>query len=95
LAVTGCGGAATSTPSPTPDDSVFLSSWHSRWANASDAAALRVAHGICDAYKAGTTFAGEVQYLITTGPAGMTGGDAGFMIGAATSSYCPEYNSRH
>jgi hypothetical protein len=74
---------------------VFLASWHTRWPGATDDAAIRVAKGVCDAYKAGTTFAGEVQYLLTTGPANLTAGDAGAMIGYATSSYCPEYNNRH
>jgi hypothetical protein len=77
---------------------VFLSTWREKFPNtATDAAgektATQIAHGVCDAYKAGTTFAGEVSYLQAMG---MTdAGLAGWVIGAATSSYCPEYNNRH
>jgi hypothetical protein len=74
---------------------VFLASWHQRWPGAKDDAAVAFAHDICDAYKAGTTFAGEVQWLIANGSGNVTAGDAGAMIGYATSSYCPEYNQRH
>lgn len=96
LALSGCGGAAASSPSPTVDmDKVFLSSWHDRWPTAKDDAAVGLGHDICNAYKAGTSFAGEVQWLIANGSGNVTGGDAGYMIGAATSSYCPEYKDLH
>lgn len=54
---------------------------------------MRVAKDICDAYGAGTSFTGEVDYLMTVGK--VSASDAGFMIGSATSSSWPEFNNRH
>ena len=58
------------------------------------AKAPAMGHSICDDFKAGTGFAAEVTYLRTLAPA-LTAGDAGYLIGAATSNYCPEYQNRH
>jgi hypothetical protein len=93
LCLTGCGGGSAAAPTPTPDEAIFLSTWHERFPGAADKDAIAVAKDICAAYKAGTSFAGEVQYLMTVGH--VSAADAGAMIGEATSTYCPEYNSRH
>jgi hypothetical protein len=94
LGLTGCGGAAQAGPTADPAP-VFLSVWHTRFPAASDKDAIAVAHSICDAYKAGTSFADEVRWLVINGGPTISGGDAGAMIGYAVGSYCPEYSNRH
>jgi len=92
LLLTGC--AVTPAAPAVDHDAVFLSVWHETFPNGDSEKAKSVAHGVCDAYKAGTTFAGEVTYLMALAPS-LTGRQAGQIIGASTASYCPEFNDRH
>jgi hypothetical protein len=89
--LTGCAA----TPAPAVDhDAIFLAAWHETFPNGGDDNAKFIAHGVCDAYKAGTTFTEEVAYLMALAPS-LTGRQAGQIIGYATASYCPEFNNRH
>jgi hypothetical protein len=90
--LTGC--TATPAPSPTPDDSIFLSQYRERFPDGTDAGGIRIGKSICDDYRAGTTFAGEVAYIMAQNSA-ITAANAGFLIGASTATYCPEFNNRH
>jgi hypothetical protein len=103
--LTACGGPTAPTgPTQAEKTAVYLAAEHNRYpgmvgetpndtAN-NDAAAVSVGRSVCDAYAAGTTFDGEVSYLMAAMP-NMTAGDAGFLIGNATSTFCPQYNGRH
>jgi hypothetical protein len=93
LLLTGC--AAQAAPAaPTPDNSIFLTQYRERFPGGTDEAGIRIGHAVCDAYKAGTTFAGEVAYIQSQNPA-ISAADAGYLIGASTAAYCPEFNNRH
>lgn len=94
LLLTGCAAQAAPAPAPTPDNSVFLTQYRTRFPGGTDDAGVRIGHYICDDYKAGTSFQDEVTYLMSKNSA-FTAGDAGFLIGASTSAYCPEFNNRH
>ena len=88
-------GCAAPTPAPAVDhDAVFLTAWHETFPNGDSDKAKQIAHDVCDAYKAGTTFTGEVTYLMALSPS-LIGREAGQIIGYATASYCPEFNDRH
>jgi len=88
-------GCAAPTPAPAVDhDAVFLAAWHETFPNGDSDKAKQIANDVCDAYKAGTTFTGEVTYLMALSPS-LTGREAGQIIGYATASYCPEFNDRH
>lgn len=92
VVLAGCGVAAVSKPTadPTP---VFLGQVKDIFPG-DLTHAPEIAHGICDDYKAGTSFVDEVAYLRVLAPS-MTAGQAGGLIGASTSSFCPEFNNRH
>ena len=92
--LTGCAAQAAPAPAPTPDNSIFLTQYRTRFPGGTDEAGIRIGHSVCDAYKAGTTFAGEVAYIMAQNAA-ISAGDAGYLIGASTASYCPEFNNRH
>jgi len=91
--LTGC-AAPTPAPAPTPDNSIFLTQYRTRFPGGTDDAGVRIGHYICDDYRAGTSFRDEVTYLMSKNTA-FTAGDVGFLIGASTASYCPEFNNRH
>jgi len=92
LLLTGC---ATQAAPPAPDlDSIYLTQYRERFHGGTDEAGIRIGHSVCDAYKAGTTFAGEVAYIMAQN-ATISAGDAGYLIGASTATYCPEFNNRH
>ena len=93
--LTGCAATPPPAPVPTVDrDTVFLTAWHETFPSGDSASAKGIAHDVCDAYKAGTTFTGEVTYLMALSPS-LTGREAGQIVGYATASYCPEFNNRH
>jgi hypothetical protein len=92
--LTGCAAPATPAPEPTPDNSIFLTQYRTRFPGGTDDAGVRIGHYICDDYRAGTSFRDEVTYLMSKNAA-FTAGDVGFLIGASTSAYCPEFNNRH
>ena len=94
LLLTGCTTQATPAPPPTPDNSIFLTQYRERFPGGTDDAGVRIGHYICDDYRAGTSFRDEVTYLMSKNAA-FTAGDVGFLIGASTASYCPEFNNRH
>jgi hypothetical protein len=91
--LTGC-AATPPPPAPTPDNSIFLTQYRTRFLGGTDDAGVRIGHYICDDYRAGTSFRDEVTYLMSKNAA-FTAGDVGFLIGASTSAYCPEFNNRH
>lgn len=92
FALTGCGARAP--VKPVDETAIFVAAWHSRFPNGSAADAVQVGKNICADYEAGTSFRDEVDYLMVLAPS-MTAGDAGFMIGNATSTFCPKYSNRH
>ena len=94
VVLTGCAAQAAPSPSVSPDNSVFLTQYRQRFPGGTDDAAIRVGRSVCDAYKAGTTFAGEVAYIQAANPK-ISAADAGYMIGVSTAAYCPEFNDRH
>ncbi len=89
LALAGCSTGATV---PEVDmEAVYLSAWHEKFPASDDAAAVKVGKDICVALEGGDSFAEQVTYLMSL--ASMSGADAGYMIGAATSAFCPEHSS--
>lgn len=87
--------ASAAASASTASRSVFLQQWHDQFPNvpaADDAGAVLLGRGVCDAYRAGTSFTGEVSYLMAKG---YPSGSAGALIGMSTASFCPEYNNRH
>lgn len=99
FALSGCGGGAEQatavSPSPSANlNAAFLTAWHVDFPNSDDAKAISVGHDVCDAYKAGTTFEGELAYIMALAPQ-LTARQAGGIIGASTAAYCPEYSNRH
>jgi hypothetical protein len=95
LLLTGCAAPATpAVPSTADVDQIYLTQYRQRFPGGTDEAGIRIGHSVCDAYKAGTTFAGEVAYIQSQN-AEISAGDAGYLIGASTAAYCPEYNNRH
>jgi hypothetical protein len=90
--LTGC--AATPAPAPVDTDAAFLTAWHTNFPRSNDEDAKSVAHDVCDAYRAGTSFTGELQYIMALAPQ-LTPRQAGGIIGASTAAYCPEFNNRH
>lgn len=75
--------------------SVFLQQFHEKLPNATDTddQAILVANDVCKSYEAGTSFAGEVTYLMNVG--NIDSGEAGALIGMSTASFCPQFNDRH
>jgi len=94
VSIASCGSTAEAKPAPVNTDEAFLTAWHETFPNGDSDKAKQIAHDVCDAYKAGTTFTGEVTYLMALSPS-LTGRQAGQIIGYATASYCPEFNDRH
>jgi hypothetical protein len=92
--LTGCAATPAPAPAPTPDDSVFLTQYRQRFPDGTDAGGVRIGKSICDDYRAGTSFAGEIAYIRSVNPV-ITAANAGFLIGASTAAYCPEFNNRH
>jgi hypothetical protein len=91
--LTGC-AATPSGPSPADIDKIYLTQYREHFPGGTDEAAIRIGHSVCDAYRAGTSFIGEVAYIRSANPS-ITAGQAGSLIGASTASYCPEFNNRH
>jgi hypothetical protein len=55
----------------------------------SDKVLLNAGHSVCDMYKAGYTFE-EVAYAAID--SGLDAQTAGFLIGASTAAFCPQYS---
>ncbi|MFJ4286403.1 DUF732 domain-containing protein [Paenarthrobacter nicotinovorans] len=91
--LTGCTAAPTPAPSSSVDD-VYLSQYRQRFPGGTDEAGIRIGKKICDDYRAGSTFAGEVAYIRSMN-SDINAADAGYLIGTSTASYCPEFNNRH
>lgn len=92
LLLTGC---ATTPAGPTPEqrDSAFLTVWHETFPDGDGEKAKGLAHDVCDAFTAGTSFTDQARYLSVVTNA--TPQQVGQIIGASTAAYCPEFNNRH
>lgn len=75
-------------------EAMYVSVHQERFPKSDRDSALTIGRKICDDFKAGSTFEGEVSYLMVLAE-WATGKDAGFMIGNATGTLCPEYANRH
>jgi len=92
--LTGCAATPAPAPATVDYDAAFLTAWHTNFPHGNDEDAKQVGHDVCAAYKAGTSFTGELQYLMALAPS-LTPRQAGGIIGASTAAYCPEFNNRH
>jgi len=95
LLLTGCAAPATpAAPSTADTDQIYLTQYRENFHGGTDEAGIRIGKSICEDYRAGTSFVGEVTYLQSKN-ADITAGMAGALIGASTAAYCPEFNNRH
>lgn len=76
------------------DDAAYLLVLHAHGLSSGygDAGLVRTGHGICLDFASGTSFYGVVGDLRRNNP-DLGYGDAGFLIGAATTAYCPAFSS--
>lgn len=97
MAPTGLPPTATRTPAPsTPlsdsavSDAAFIAALTGhRIAYSSRSAVITLGHAVCDARRAGNTTA---VVALTIAEKGYSIEDAGYIVGAAQSAYCPQYN---
>ncbi|WP_369045143.1 DUF732 domain-containing protein [Sinomonas sp. P10A9] len=97
LLMTGCAAgpspAEQSASASAQAEQVFRELWHKQFPDGNQDSGVALAKSVCDSYRAGTSLRDEAAYLMATMK--VSAGDAGSIIGLATSAYCPEYNARH
>lgn len=75
----------------TMNESAFIITLENEGIGGTEDAKLNAAHAACDAFDGGNTFTDLI--LVAIGQ-GMDAGDAGFLIGAGTAAFCPQYDSK-
>jgi len=77
-------------PGVTIDDVSFLSVERTDFPASTDKQIIQIGHDVCELWRVGDTFA-DIVALHTQH--GLTGKQSGWLIGNATTFYCPQYRS--
>jgi hypothetical protein len=82
------------TKAPASKEDIFLAVMRRKFPqlnNTKDSVLLKAGHSVCELFKDGYTFE-EIAY--TAVDSGMTPEQAGYLMGASTAAFCPEYSNK-